>query len=141
MTPAKPLWTSAKREALLFLLALLFVSISGVVSESSYPCQSDSDCQSVVSDNSKCDRGFCTNPYHYGGCLDSLLPEWKKKRVCGSDDPPEAIEQGYCRQSPWNDHYMEIRILGQDWESSWFVSMMFVICFGCPNSFIELTVV
>ncbi|CAB9513019.1 expressed unknown protein [Seminavis robusta] len=41
----------------------------------------------------------------------------KKQRVCNSEDPPDAVQQGICRQSPFQDHYMEIRIFCQDWES------------------------
>lgn len=109
-----------------FLVCVLFLfTVSAVipkVASGSASCSLDSDCETRLSVKSRCYRGFCTNPFHDGGCLESLVPGWTKKRVCGSDDPPEAVEEGSCRLSPWEDHYMEIRIIGQDWESSWFVS-------------------
>lgn len=107
----------------------VFLAFVSLAKSASVACNSDSTCQSGVAEASKCVRGFCSNPFHYGGCLESLQPGWTKKRVCGSDDPPEAIEQGYCRRSPWEEHYMEIRILGQDWETSFFVRICLVSSF------------
>jgi hypothetical protein len=45
--------------------------------------------------------------------------DWTKGRVCGSDDPPEAAQLGYCRNDDPFD-YMELRIHSQNWESVFF---------------------
>jgi len=72
----------------------------------------------------KCINNTCTNGYHYGGCLSHSrdVPNSSRKgipRVCGSEDPPEALEQGHCRKSPFGDYYTEVRILVLGWESSY----------------------
>lgn len=88
-------------------------------------CENDNECEEALRIGSKCIEGQCSNPFYHGGCLKSLLPEWDKVRVCTSDDPPEALANGYCRESPFD--YMEIRILAQNWESSFFESWILQI--------------
>lgn len=52
------------------------------------------------------------------GCLYNRLDGWQKKRVCSSDDPPDAAELGICRVPEIG--YPEIRLFGNNWESVWF---------------------
>eukprot|EP00934_Nitzschia_sp_Nitz4_P001546 Nitzschia sp. Nitz4//scaffold248_size28759//20159//24979//NITZ4_008111-RA/size28759-snap-gene-0.11-mRNA-1//-1//CDS//3329543998//1546//frame0 len=87
------------------------------------PCTSDSFCGEVLLSGSECLDNVCSNPFYKAGCLRSYLPGWHKTRVCNSDDPPEAMELGYCVPSPFD--YVEVRALAQDWESS-FVSTWIV---------------
>ena len=91
-------------------------------------CFTNRDCDMTFQvSGGKCIEGTCTNPYHHnGGCLASMLgDDWKLKngvprRVCGSEDPPDAAEKGYCRVSPLEEFYTEVRILVLGWESSYF---------------------
>lgn len=99
----------------LFLQAL---SQIGSLVQASVACISNKECGTILRPGSECLNGFCTNPFHYGGCLKAILPNWQKTRVCSSDDPPEAASMGHCRLSSWE--YMEMRVLAQDWETSFF---------------------
>jgi hypothetical protein len=105
----------------------------------SVACSQDEDCVSALREGSKCGAdGLCTNPFHYGGCLANYLPDSFKhtKRVCGSDDPPEAFQNGYCR-SPQLE-YMEIRIAIQNWEAAffdtWILQILLSELLGVPTS-------
>ncbi len=90
-------------------------------------CSSDTDCDMTFQvSGGKCMEGICTNPFHHnGGCLASMLGnDWElnnglPRRVCGSEDTPEAAEMGYCRISPLEEFYTEVRILVLGWESSY----------------------
>jgi hypothetical protein len=64
------------------------------------------------------EEGFCSNPFHQGGCLQQFKPDWTRTRICHSDDPPEALSGGACRLSPID--YLEVRIQSQNWESAFF---------------------
>jgi len=81
-------------------------------------CFSIFDCEAKVRKGSECIDGFCSNPYHRGGCLASTLPDHHRVRTCNSEDPPEAVEMGYCRKSRLD--YTEVRIASQNWESVFF---------------------
>jgi len=106
-----------------------FLLLWGVpLGEAQVPCSDDMDCGMTFQvGGGKCIEGICTNPYHHnGGCLASMLgDDWKLKnglprRVCGSEDPPDAAEKGYCRISPLEEFYTEVRILVLGWESTYF---------------------
>ena len=84
------------------------------------PCSNDAECVSETRPGSTCTaEKFCSSPYANGGCLANRLTNWTKVRVCNSQDPPEALELGHCRESPLD--YTEIRIGLQNWESATFV--------------------
>lgn len=83
-------------------------------------CTTDQVCVRALRPGSRCVRGVCDNPFSRGGCLKQLLPDWHNVRVCGSDDPPEAILEGDCRLPQAGLEYTEIRIHAQNWESSFF---------------------
>ena len=70
-------------------------------------CVSVFDCKDKVREGSECVNGFCTNPYHTGGCLASRLPNHHRVRTCNSDDPPDAADKGLCQHSSFD--YPEIR--------------------------------
>ena len=76
-------------------------------------------------EGSECVDGFCTNPFHNGGCLKRMMPDWQKTRICNSHDPPSSAENGYCRPSPLD--FMEIRINSGNWESSFFGAWILTI--------------
>jgi hypothetical protein len=57
------------------------------------------------------------NPFETG-CLVNALPERVKKRVCNSEDPPNASELGICRMPQFD--YKEVRLYGYDWDSGLF---------------------
>ena len=97
-----------------FLLFSQLLSLSHAL----VACTSSTQCENILRQGSECVKGFCTNPFFYQGCLRTFFPDWDKTRVCSSDDPPEAAEKGYCKTSPWN--YMEMRVLAQNWETSFF---------------------
>ena len=70
------------------------------------------------------------------GCLYSKHPKKNKKRVCNSDDPPNAAKDGICR-IPDID-YMEIRIFNQNWESvifeSWILQILLSELLDVPTT-------
>ena len=119
--------SSSWMQQCLLLLAVIAASFVTDTCASSVPCTTDEYCIQTLRDGSICSEdGYCTNPFYNGGCLKSLLGSessgggdidrnndmgWHRIRVCNSDDPPEAIEKGYCRLSPFD--YMEVRILAQ----------------------------
>jgi hypothetical protein len=94
-------------------------------------CTSDGNCRK----GSECRQGHCRNPFE-SGCLYTLLPEWKKNRVCNSQDPPEAIEEGICRVP--DPDYTEIRMLSHNWESvileSWILQKLLSEFLDVPTS-------
>ena len=77
-------------------------------------CESDEDCVGYRGRASVCLDSTCSDPYERG-CLHHRLGS---KRVCNSDDPPEAVASGFCR-TPSIDH-LEVRLFARDWESSLF---------------------
>ena len=111
-----------------------FFLLSRFPSTRAAECTTDKDCDVLFElDGSKCIDNKCTNPFHYnGGCLSSMLgDDWKMKngprRICGSEDPPDAVEKGYCRISPLDEYYTEVRILTLGWESVNFQAWMLQI--------------
>ncbi|CAB9522416.1 Receptor-type guanylate cyclase gcy [Seminavis robusta] len=103
------------------LLLLLLLVVPPVLA-STVPCEIDGStnadvyCESLLRSGSRCVNGFCTNPFYYGGCLQTLHTDWKNKtRVCNSDDPPDAETLGYCHVSAMD--YTEVRLAAQNWES------------------------
>jgi hypothetical protein len=105
------------RRILLSLLLLLFFT-NFLLARASVECDSTNYCQDFLHPNSECVDGLCLNPFYKGGCLHNFKPDWKKIRVCNSEDPPEAEEKGYCRKP--TQGYTEIRIASQNWESAFF---------------------
>ncbi|CAJ1957666.1 unnamed protein product [Cylindrotheca closterium] len=104
------------RNHLLLALSCFFFLLGRSNAESrGRPCTKNDDCELS---NSICVENLCINKFYRDGCLKSYVPNWTKIRVCNSDDPPEAEDMGFCRQSKFD--YMEIRALAQDWETSWF---------------------
>eukprot|EP00522_Entomoneis_paludosa_P015756 CAMPEP_0172451532 /NCGR_PEP_ID=MMETSP1065-20121228/9543_1 /TAXON_ID=265537 /ORGANISM="Amphiprora paludosa, Strain CCMP125" /LENGTH=993 /DNA_ID=CAMNT_0013203495 /DNA_START=474 /DNA_END=3455 /DNA_ORIENTATION=- len=92
-------------------------------------CQSDRDCETILRPGSHCTTdGFCDNPYQYG-CFyarqndtdqDNLTDNHEfptHRRVCHSEDPPNAAALGLCRAPNPALRYPEVRILSQNWES------------------------
>ena len=134
----KPVPFAVKHGYLWFLLLNVFLTssprnsllVSGAIS-----CTTNKECVDVFYEGSVCNsEGFCTNPFHDGGCLASLLPDWHMVRVCNSDDPPEAQQNGYCRPPPIE--YTEVRIATQAWESAymstWILQILFNEILGVP---------
>jgi hypothetical protein len=76
------------------------------------------------------------NPFTDGGCLYQRKANWTKKRVCTSNDTPENEKLGYCEPNIFD--YGEIRILSQNWESSffetWILQTVLSEMLGVPTS-------
>lgn len=102
----------------LLLLILFHSSFTRTTTNAHVTCTTDEECIQAYRTGSECVEGRCSNPFHKGGCLQQVLPSWQKKRVCHSEDPPDAAAKGACRR-PLIE-YPEIRILGQNWESPFF---------------------
>jgi hypothetical protein len=105
------------QRVLFFRFILVFLLFRKAASAMSL-CLNDTECEHLQGVSSKCVDSICSNPFEQG-CLHSLLPN-RKKRVCNSDDPPDAEKLGVCRKPPID--YMEVRIFSQSWESSIFAS-------------------
>jgi len=113
-------------KASLFLAVLnvnaLFRQSLGAVS-----CNDTLTCETMLRKGSVCVDGVCSNPFQ-SGCLRSYLGEkmFPNKRVCNSDDSPDAAKTGLCNISPFD--YDEIRILNMDWSapmmSSWIMQII-----------------
>lgn len=102
------------------LSAIAVLGLLVPVTHASVACTTTDECVAALRLGSECVDNKCTNPYHLGGCLQQRIPDWKKTRVCHSEDPPEAMEKGYCVAPDPNFDYPEIRILAQNWESAFF---------------------
>ena len=106
-------------------------------------CQVDADCPETYGKGSTCDPStkVCTNPLAQG-CLYAHLEGWEGgKRVCNSEDPPNAAQLGICEDASSNPsmlEYMEVRLLGRSWESGNFVNWIYQIVLsemlGVPSS-------
>ena len=83
-------------------------------------------CKQMLGPTSTClkDSKVCSNPYA-SGCLRSKLGDAYNKRVCNSDDDPEASTRGDCLESRFN--YTEIRVHNSNWESSMFLAWIYQI--------------
>jgi hypothetical protein len=88
-----------------------FVFLCSVLraSEASVACKTNRQCEVAYRNGSECIDKVRTNPFQKGGCLKNVLPQWKKLRVCHSEDPPDAVTKGYCRPASDGLDYMEIR--------------------------------
>lgn len=126
------------------------------------PCDTEETCEERLWRGSRCQNGFCTNPFE-GGCLKSMLESedkgipwtanaddlggdieleaWRRRllnvpRACNSEDPPAAAERGICSKSA--SVYPEVRIWSQNWESAFIVSWMMQIIYsellGVPST-------
>jgi len=112
---AASLVTTAFRILVVVLVTFSYTAFGAVVD---LDCDSDEQCMGRFGSESFCtERGTCSNPFQ-GGCLRARLPDWKRKRTCGSQDPKDAVDRGLCLPSPLN--YTEIRIESQNWESALF---------------------
>ena len=119
------------------LVALLHAVLYNLpeVSAQKVSCIFDEDCRGVVASHngsyaSHCvqemEGSFCSNPFA-SGCLKNVLPEqWKKLRVCNSDDPSTAAAQGLCRY-PFPVDAFEIRLFTQNWDSAMFEAWLLQI--------------
>lgn len=95
------------------ILVLNFVESDGV------PCKTDKDCKADVEGQSTCHlpAGLCgSNPYEQGCLFRHGVSD--KKRVCNSEDLPNAVEKGLCRKA--DIEYPEVRLFANDWESAIF---------------------
>ena len=98
------------------------------ISEAVVTCTDTSECESILQSGSKCSSGVCTNPFHNGGCLalkgitNNIFDDVHKApvSVCSSNDDPSSAELGFCRPPDLQLGYTKIRILSQNWESSFF---------------------
>lgn len=100
----------------MLIILLLLLSIQSTAG--SFPCSSNEECERLVGQGSVCRSDkLCSNTF-FQGCLFGRLPGWNKLRVCNSEDPPDAAENGLC--SIPSIPYTEIRIFSQNWESSVF---------------------
>lgn len=90
-------------------------------------CETNSQCQFSFLNTSECVAGSCSNPFLKGGCLKNLLPDWKRLRVCNSQDTQEDADAGHCRWGNEGLEHMEIRISSQNWESAFFESWVMQI--------------
>lgn len=95
------------------------------------PCDTDDECTkqlrrsgSICKVRERDDDGkkYCSNPFA-SGCLRAVLGEadFTKKRLCNSDDGPNAAAMGLCHPPSVFD-YTEIRIGPSNWESTLFLS-------------------
>jgi hypothetical protein len=104
---------------------LWMLSTAALLSASPIPCTNNSNCHDLQGIHSTCGTdGFCSNPFE-SGCLYARLPGWTKKRVCNSDDSPDAAEKGICAKPTFD--YMEVRINTGNWESITFASWLMQI--------------
>ncbi|CAB9505284.1 Receptor-type guanylate cyclase gcy [Seminavis robusta] len=118
---------------LLHLLMLLVVLLLQVdKTEGAVPCESDPYCELVLRTGSSCLDGFCSNPFHSGGCLQHFQHLAKDRandqayvRVCGSEDPPEAFLKGHCEKPTFS--YPEVRLSVANWESSFMAAWILQI--------------
>ena len=107
------------------LLILLFVATSSA----EVACSSDDVCIEKLRIGSECVKGFCTNPF-VQGCLRRYLgeDEFPNLRVCNSDDPSNAEEEGLCSNQPLHYlNYTEIRVHPADWDSAIFLAWFYQI--------------
>ena len=74
------------------------------------------------------------------GMTNNILDDVHKApvRVCSSNDDPSSAELGFCRPPDLQLGYTEIRILSQNWESSffstWIVQVLLSEILGVPTS-------
>ena len=104
-------------------------------------CVNNAECENLFIKGSVCRQGTCTNPFYEQGCLATVFAERGqafpfRKRVCHSEDPPEALEQGYCVAADEALSYAEIRIATQNWESvymeAWMLQILLQEVLGVP---------
>ena len=118
--------TTTTRRQITFLLSWFgLLGLRVPIALARVACFSIFDCEKTVGKASECVAGFCTNPYHVGGCLSNRLENHHRVRTCSSDDPTSSAEKGYCRPSTLG--YSEVRVSSQNWESAVFVSWILQI--------------
>jgi hypothetical protein len=88
------------------------------------------------------ETGYCSNPFHHGGCLDNMKRRKKFRheyfRVCTSLDDDDSVSNGDCQvpEATWN--YTEIRFMGNNWESvvfvTWIMQIVLTEVLGVPTS-------
>lgn len=123
------MFVSSRRLIQDWLLSLLVLSTTSLCCLADVVCRTDDDCVAALLDGSECVNGLCTNPFYRGGCLHRMVEGgYRKVRTCSSDDPPEAIENGYCRPSPLG--YQEVRISTENWENAYFGVWILQILLG-----------
>jgi hypothetical protein len=111
-------WSSSL--ATTIAVVLLLNNLQVLFVQAGLPCEKTAHCEAILRPGSECVDGSCTNPYHKGGCLAQVLPDWHKIRVCHSEDPPEAEVLGYCIPPDPDLNYLEIRVAAQNRESAFF---------------------
>lgn len=110
-----------------------------LVQASRVTCQTTDECTVAVGHDSTCvlPQGYCSNPFA-AGCFHSQIDGWVKKRVCSSEDPPNAQALGICQQPQDDANYMEVRLFAQDWESSvfetWLVQIVLAEILRVPTT-------
>ena len=137
------------------LLLLLFSTRTTVAMPVN--CVRTVDCETILMKGSVCNAGVCSNPFYEHGCLGSMMmaetppPQAEsstaddtppsafamaRKRVCNSDDPPEAAATGHCQAPDPALGYTEIRIATQNWESvfleAWMLQIVLQEVVGVP---------
>jgi hypothetical protein len=116
----------ATMNRLVVTLSIFLWLLAGVAPvQAQVECTATPSCVEAFQEGSECVDGYCTNPFHGGGCLAKMLPGWTKLRVCHSEDPPEAAVLGHCR--PGALGYAEVRIIALNWESSFFTAWIMQI--------------
>ena len=122
--------------SILLLIQVTTSSAAGV------KCSSTSECTENLQIGSICSDGYCTNPL-INGCLHHQYTHGSfggeeynrsiqkfvegKKRVCNSDDPPDAVERQICQKPNQFFNYTEIRIAPGNWESPLFFAWIMQI--------------
>lgn len=97
-----------------------------ISSRAALTCEDSTYCQITISTNSFCENGYCTNPYQRG-CLREVIGKEYELRVCNSDDPLDAHENGDCREPDSDFNYPEVRVTASNWETQIFVSWIMQI--------------
>lgn len=114
-----------------WLWVISFHYPSSTLSTTSYAagveCSTTAECERLLLPGSHCVTGQCTNPFENGGCLKQMLPDWPHSRVCTSDDPPHFAKLGFCHKPRKHFEHTEIRILAQNWETSYFSTWLLQI--------------
>lgn len=103
------MWRSNNLQLVLWLAALAFW-LSLVQAE--LRCIRDADCQARL-EGSVCQTSVCVSPFHIGGGCFAHKGIDTFRRVCHSEDPPDAAAKGYCRPPDEGLDYVEIRIQTQ----------------------------
>ena len=114
------------------VVATIFLHRSDVTAEQDDTNSSSSTATAAASSLSP------ANPF-YSGCLynnDNEQHGARRVRVCNSNDPPDSLEQGYCREPDFD--YLEIRIATGNWDSAtmlgWLTQIVLSEIAGIPTT-------